>query len=105
MARSTRPRRARPATATTQCGCDLAGELPSRGLEAPEELEGADEERRPDDHADDAKPAWDRVALDQGGSGQDRPGSGERVAEVLADGDAHVTVQRLEHNVDRLSSS
>jgi hypothetical protein len=28
-------------------GCDLAGELPSRGLEAPEELEGADEERRP----------------------------------------------------------
>ena len=107
MARSTRPRRARPATATTQCRrwCDLAGELPSRGLEAPEELEGADEERRPDDHADDAKPAWDRVALDQGGSGQDRPGSGERLAEVLADGDAEVTVQRLKDDVDRLSSS
>jgi hypothetical protein len=47
----------------------------------------------------------DRVALDQGGSGQDRPGSGERLAEVLADGDAEVTVQRLKDDVDRLSSS
>ena len=81
------------------------GESPAGALVAADELQRAEHEDGPDDDAEDADPGWGGGGLREGDAAEGGPGAGERVAEVLADGEPEVAVEGLKDDVDGLAAS
>jgi hypothetical protein len=71
-------------------------------LEDADELERTDDEQRPDGEASPGKPRLEDGRLEHGEGHENRPHSGEEIAEALADRNSEVAIEGIEYDRRRL---
>ena len=100
-----RRRRARWTKGHKRSASAFSASFQPLALVAPNELQRAQQQGGADHDPGNADPRRDAVGLGQRDARQHAPGAGEGIAEVLADRDPEIAVERLKDDVDRLLST